>query len=156
MQPKFASLEVEYQTSRFLNAFLTAARDVVDLELVLDKYSLPSQDLTHKLSETSPSDLVCPRLQNLRLIYKGTEPKNLVSMSNEIVRHRNNCPHMASLESLKFKVIGDVPNFEFHHGLGQFNDLWERGLKDGSDTVWENERKKLLSRPGWINILEGN
>ncbi|CAG8628732.1 15617_t:CDS:2, partial [Acaulospora colombiana] len=50
-------------------------------------------------------------------------------------------------QSLKVKVVDDGPGFDVLHGLGGFGELWERGLRDGSEETWENERNRLLSRP---------
>ncbi|PVF93166.1 hypothetical protein CPB86DRAFT_877347 [Serendipita vermifera] len=154
MQPKFASLDVSPRTGPFVNAFLSASRGIVDLELLLDEWALSSPIISHQLSETSESDLACPKLQNLRLIYKGTDLANLLSVSNEILRRRNDCSHISSFQSFKYKVVEGDSHLELYHGLGGFSELWERGLKDGSEEIWESERKRLISRPGWIDILE--
>lgn len=152
MQPKLVSLDLSPMTRPFVNMFLSASRGVVDLELLLKEGSLSSPIVTGQFSEFSEIDLACPKLQNLRLIYKGADLANLLSLSNEILQRRNDCPYMAPLQSLKYKLIEDDTDSWIRHGLGRFDELWERGLKDGSEDIWENERKRLLSGPGWIDI----
>ncbi|PVF91799.1 hypothetical protein CPB86DRAFT_280126 [Serendipita vermifera] len=159
MQPKYVSLELTHTTSSFVNAFLTASRDIVDLELVLNRWSLFSPVITNQLSENPGSGRTCPKLRNLMFTIKVTRLNldfNAASQAHivdKILHKRMNSPDVVALETLRYRFTEEGPTFDQHHGLGAFEDLWERGLSDGSEDTWENERKRLLNRQNWTDIV---
>ncbi|PVG02870.1 hypothetical protein CPB86DRAFT_822455 [Serendipita vermifera] len=161
VRPKYVSLEVNPLTSPLVDIFLTMSPDIVDLELILDERSLSSPAITRRLSETSEGGLVCPRLEDLRfalqsdLMNQENSVARLLAISRSILQSRQSSKRVVSLKSLKYKVVEEGPGFDLHYGLGKFDELWERNLKDGSQPTWENERKRLLDRQGWDTIELG-
>ncbi|PVF93167.1 hypothetical protein CPB86DRAFT_129720 [Serendipita vermifera] len=159
LQPKYVSLESSETTDPFIRAFLAASRGIVDLELVLN-YWAPSLPLVvSRLSETSESGMVCPKLQNLMFtLLVSPQDRDFVTTSlrpvaNMILEKRRDDPNTVPLKSLTYRIVEEWSAFDQRYGLGSFDGLWERGLRDGSEETWENERKRLLSREAWSDLV---
>ncbi|PVG02867.1 hypothetical protein CPB86DRAFT_811020 [Serendipita vermifera] len=161
MNPRYAILDIKSATASFIEAFLASASSIVDLELILDERSLSSPAITRRLSETSEGGLICPQLEDLRfalqsdLMNQENSVARLLAISRNILQSRHSSKRVVSLKSLKYKVVEEGPGFDLHHGLGKFDELWERNLRDGSQATWENERKRLVDRQGWDAIEFG-
>jgi hypothetical protein len=158
MRPTYVSVEVTFSTAAVVDVFLTSSPDVIDLELIMDERYLSTFAIPRRLAETSEGNIIWPQLVNLKfalrsdLMNQESATTRLTATLQNILQNREASKNVASLQSLKYKIIEEGPGFDLHHGLGKFEELWERNLRDGSVNTWENERKRLLNRQGWQEI----
>jgi hypothetical protein len=158
MSPRLIHLEVNGDTRPFLEVILTALSSVVDLEIVLDGWSPSTIAFTQLLSGYNP---ICPNLLNLKLGLQVNEVDweaamvSLTSTSRSVLRAREMCNQVPSLQTLKYKIVKDSSS-DPDPGMGRVSELWERNLRDGSEEIWERERKRLLSRQGWTDCQPNN
>ncbi|PVF98799.1 hypothetical protein CPB86DRAFT_797079 [Serendipita vermifera] len=160
LQPKYVILELAFTEDPFVDAFLAASEEVVDLELVVNKWSHYSSIITKRLLKYFRDGAACPKLRNLMFTIRVNSPNqdlnvtSLQSIADKIFRKRRDSYHVATLESIRYKILEENPWFDScHNGLGSFEELWDRGLRDGSEETWENERKRLLTRQGWNDLI---